>query len=135
MILLDTTACIDYLRGYPAVKTIIQEMHDIFTITAITIYEVSIGLERTKRLKSNEIYQIQLEHWNKFKALMQILNLNSLSAELAAKIYDIIIQKGQPIEDNDILIVGIMQSMNIKTIITRNQKHFQLIPNITVISY
>jgi predicted nucleic acid-binding protein len=135
MILLDTTACIDYLRGYPAIKTIIQEIHDIYAITTITIYEVSIGLERTKRLKSNEVYQTQLGHWNKFKALMKVLDLTPLSAELAGKIYDIIIQKGETIDDNDILIAGIMQSMNIKTIITRNQKHFQSIPNITVISY
>ena len=135
MILLDSTACIDYLRGFSPIKEIIQDINDLFAITTISIYEVSIGLERTKRLKSEQIYQVQLANWNKFKALMKILEFNSSCAENAAKIYDLLSQKGKLIEDNDIMIAGIMYSMNIEKIITRNQKHFDTIPDITVISY
>ena len=55
MILLDTTACIDYLRGNPDIGQVLAQNNDIFAITSVTIYEVSIGLERTKRLKSSKI--------------------------------------------------------------------------------
>lgn len=135
MILLDTSACIDYLRGNPNIEQVLTQNNDIFAITSVTVYEVSIGLERTKRMKSSKIYHTQLAVWNKFRALLKILDLTQTAAENAAEIYDFLVQKGQLIDDNDILIAGIMRSINIKTIITRNVKHFQIIPDIAVISY
>ncbi len=135
MILLDTTACIDYLRGYKPIKSLIQNMNDLFAITTISIYEVSIGLERTKRMKSDKIYQQQFLSWNKFKALMKILDFSPSCAEEAAKIYDQLSENGKIIDDNDIMIAGIMHSRNIKRIITRNQKHFESIPGIKAVSY
>ncbi len=135
MILLDTTACIDYLRGNPNIGQVLTQTNDIFAITTVTIYEVSIGLERTKRLKSSKIYHSQLAVWNKFRALLKILDLTQPAAEKAAEIYDFLVQKGQTIGDNDILIAGIMHSANLHTIITRNIKHFHKIPEITVIPY
>ena len=135
MIILDTTACIDYLRGNPNIEKILTQNNDIFAITSISIYEVSIGLERTKRIKSSKIYQSQLAVWNKFRALLKILDLTENAAEKAAEIYDFLNQKGQIIDDNDILIAGIMRSTNITAIITRNVKHFENIPDISVLSY
>ncbi len=135
MIILDTTACIDYLRGNPNIEQVLAQNNDIFAITSISIYEVSIGLERTKRMKSSKVYHSQLTIWNKFRALLKILDLTENAAEKAAKIYDIMNQKGQIIDDNDILIAGIMTSMNITTIVTRNIKHYQYIPDISVLPY
>ena len=135
MILLDTAACIDYLRGKPAIGQVLAQNNDIFAISSITIYEVSIGLERTKRMKSAKIYQSQLAVWNKFRALLKILDLTQNAAEKAAEIYYLLVQKGQLIDDNDILIAGIMRSTNLRAIITRNVKHFQTIPDISVIPY
>ena len=135
MILLDTTACIDYLRGNPDIGQVLAQNNDIFAITSVTIYEVSIGLERTKRLKSSKVYHSQLAVWNKFRALFKILDLTQSAAEKAAEIYDYLVQAGQIVDDNDILIAGIMRSANLQTIITRNIKHFQKIPEITVIPY
>jgi len=135
MIILDTTACIDYLRGIPEIEKILKQNNDIFAITSVTIYEVAIGLERTKRMKSSKIYNSQLAGWNKFRALLKILNLNQNAAERAAKIYDLLFQKGKIIDDNDILIAGIMLSANITKIITRNVKHFQNITEISIIPY
>ena len=135
MILLDTTACIDYLRGFTPIKSVIQNLNDLFAITTISIYEVSIGLERTKRMKSDAIYFQQLQSWNKFIALMKIIDFSPRCAEEAARIYNSLSERGQIIDDNDIMIAGIMHSMNIERIITRNQKYFEKIPGIKVISY
>jgi predicted nucleic acid-binding protein len=49
MILLDTSACIDYLYGNKEIKKVIEEQDDLIHITSITIYEMNIGFERTKR--------------------------------------------------------------------------------------
>jgi predicted nucleic acid-binding protein len=86
-------------------------------------------------MKSDKIYHSQLTVWNKFRALFKILDLTQTAAEKAAEIYDFLVQKGQPIDDNNILIAGIMRSTNMNIIITRNVKHFQTIPDITVIPY
>ena len=135
MILLDTTACIDYLRGHISIQHLIPGSKDLFAISTISIYEVSIGLERTRRLRSQKIYQQQKIAWNKFTALMEILNLTPEAAAIAAETYDYLSQEGKMIEDDDILIVGIMKSNNIGKIITRNRKHFEKIPNISVMGY
>ncbi|MHA1647814.1 MAG: type II toxin-antitoxin system VapC family toxin [Promethearchaeota archaeon] len=135
MIILDTTACIDYLRGIPDIKQVLEKKNDIFAITSVTIYEVSIGLERTKRMKSSKIYHSQLAVWNKFRSLLKNFDLTEHAAEEGARIYDFLVQKGKIIDDNDILIAGIMRAMDITYIITRNLKHFQNIPGITVLPY
>ena len=108
---------------------ILTQNNDIFAITSVSIYEVSIGLQRTKRIKSSKIYQSQLAVWAKFRALLKILDLTENAAEKAAEIYDFLNQEGQIVDDNDILIAGIMRSTNITSIITRHVKHFKNIPD------
>ena len=56
-------------------------------------------------------------------------------AEKAARIYDILEAQGQMVDDNDILIAGIMISNGITNIITKNIKHFEIIEGIEVIKY
>jgi predicted nucleic acid-binding protein len=62
VLILDTSACIDYLNGKDEIKQVISEQEDLVHITSITVYEVNIGLERTKRKISekryNELYKI-----------------------------------------------------------------------------
>ncbi|MBA7646559.1 hypothetical protein ES703_54324 [subsurface metagenome] len=57
MIILDTSACIDYLNGNEQIKKVLSEQESLFNLTSITIYEVNIGLERTKRIISEERYK------------------------------------------------------------------------------
>lgn len=52
-----------------------------------------------------------------------------------AKIFDRLDAKSKTIDDNDILIAGIMISNGIKKIITKNRKHFERIQGIEVLSY
>ena len=57
MIILDTSACIDYLSGNQEIKKKIEEQDDLIHITAITVYEMNIGFERTKRKISKQRYK------------------------------------------------------------------------------
>jgi len=135
MIVLDTSACIDYLDGNEKLKEIIFEQESIIHITAITIYEINIGLERTKRKISVERYKYLYRTWMEFISRMEIFPLGFKEAEKAAKIYDILESKGQIIDDNDILIAGIMLTNGIKKIITKNVRHFEKIEGIEIIKY
>ena len=135
MIILDTSACIDYLNGNENLKKILSEQENLVHITSITIYEVNIGLERTKRKISEERYKQLYKIWMEFISSMEIFALEFKEAERAAQIYDDLESKGKKIDDNDILIAGIMLSNGIKSIITKNIKHFEMIEDIELIQY
>ena len=135
MIILDTSACIDYLNGNEKIKKVISEQEDLVHITSVTVYEISIGLERTKRKISNKRYNDLYKIWMEFISSMEIFPLGYKEAERAARIYDALESKGQIIDDNDILIAGIMLSNGINKIITKNVKHFEIIEGIDLIPY
>lgn len=135
MIILDSTACIDYLEGNKELKNLLDNQIDIFGITTISVYEIFIGLERTKRKKSVERYEDLMRNWNKLIFNMQIISLGFKEAMKSSEIYDQLSSKGQLIEDNDILIAGIMLSNGINKIITRNKRHFDRIESLEIITY
>lgn len=135
MIILDTTACIEYLNGNEKIRNAIYEQEDLIHITAITVYEINIGLEYTKRKISEKRYKELYKIWTEFISSMEIFPLGYKEAEKAAEIFDILKSKGQIIDDNDILIIGIMLSNGINKIITQNVTHFGKIENIELISY
>jgi tRNA(fMet)-specific endonuclease VapC len=135
MIILDTNACIDYLNGVNEVRKAISNQEDLVYITSITVYEVTIGLERTKRKISEKRYNELYKIWLEFISGMEIFPLGYREAERAAEVYDNLESKGQKIDDNDILIVGIMLSNGITKILTRNTKHFEKIEGIEIVQY
>jgi tRNA(fMet)-specific endonuclease VapC len=135
MILLDTSACIDFLSGNKELKKVIEDREDLIHITSITIYEMNIGFERTKRKISEQRYKQLYKPWLEFISSMEIFALGYKEAERAAEIYDILDSQGQRIDDNDILIAGIMLTNGIKEIITRNISHFERIEGISIIKY
>ena len=135
MIILDTSACIDYLNGHEKLREVMSENEDLIHVTAITIYEINIGLERTKRKISKKRYKELNKIWLDFISGMEIFSLGFKEAKKSAEIYDKLESKGQLIDDNDILIIGIMLSNGIKKLITKNVRHFKLIEEIELINY
>ncbi|MGB5911210.1 MAG: type II toxin-antitoxin system VapC family toxin [Promethearchaeia archaeon] len=135
MIILDTSTCIDYLKGNKQLKKVLFEQENLIHITSITIYEVGIGLERTRRRISEQRYKELYKSWMEFISGMEVFPLGFKEAEKAAEIYDLLESKGQIIDDNDVLIIGIMLSNGINKIITKNVKHFEKIEDIKIINY
>lgn len=135
MIMLDTAACIDYLNGDPNIEEVIFQSNQILNTTTITVYEINIGLERTRRKISEERYKSLYKKWIEFLSGLQIYSLGIKEAQKAAQVYDKLDIKGEKIDDNDILIAGIMLSNGIKKILTRNKSHFERIEGIEVIEY
>jgi tRNA(fMet)-specific endonuclease VapC len=135
MIFLDTSACIDYLSGNKELRKVIEDQEDLIHIASITVYEMNIGFERTKRIISEQRYKQLYKPWLEFISSMEIFPLGYKEAEKVAEIYDILDSQGQRIDDNDILIAGIMLTNGIKEIITRNISHFERIEGIDIIKY
>ncbi|MHA1254707.1 MAG: type II toxin-antitoxin system VapC family toxin, partial [Promethearchaeota archaeon] len=88
MIFLDTSACIDYLNGNKELKKVIEDQEDLIHITSITIYEMNIGFERTKRKITEQRYKQLYKPWLEFISSMEIFALGYKEAERAAEIYD-----------------------------------------------
>jgi len=135
MILLDTSACIDYLNGNKDLKKVVEDQDELLHISSITVYEMNIGFERTKRKISDQRYKQLYKPWVEFISGMEIFSLGFKEAETAAKIYDLLESQGQRIDDNDVLIAGIMLSNGIKKIITNNIGHFKRIEGLELITY
>ena len=64
-----------------------------------------------------------------------VLHLDDNSIIKSAEICAELIKKGEIIEDCDCLTAGIALSSGIKTIVTRNEKHFKRIKGIYVETY
>ncbi|TFF97478.1 MAG: type II toxin-antitoxin system VapC family toxin [Promethearchaeota archaeon] len=135
MIIMDSNACIDFLDGNQELKEILDNNIDIIGITTISVYEINIGLEITKRKKSKLRYDKLKKSWNVILNNAQILSLGLNEAKQASKIYDDLYSQGCLIDDNDILIAGIMLSNRINKIITRNIKHFERIKQLKIFTY
>ena len=135
MIMLDSTACIDFLNGYVKVKEKIDALDSLYCITTVSVYEVSIGLERTKRLKSRARYQELNEAWLRLLSSLQVFDLDVKAAGKAAEINDELEAKGNRVDDNDVLIMGIMKSKGMEKMPTRNPDHFKAVPGIIVHEY
>ena len=83
MIILDTSACVDYLNGNKEIKKSISKQEELIHITSITVYEINIGLERTKRKLSikryNELYKIWTEFISRiFKKLKKHYQIHTI---------------------------------------------------------
>ena len=135
MILLDTSACIDYLNGNKDLKKVVEDQDELLHISSITVYEMNIGFERTKRKISDQRYKQLYKPWVEFISGMEVFSLGFKEAETAAKIYDLLESQGQRIDDNDVLIAGIMLSNGINKIITNNIEHFKKIEGLELIAY
>ncbi len=123
------------MNGNKQLKKIIFEQENLIHITSITVYEIGIGLERTRRKISEQRYKELYKSWMEFISGMEVFPLSFKEAEKAAEIYEILESKGQLIDDNDILIIGVMLSNGINQIITKNVQHFKKIEEIKVINY
>ncbi len=129
--LLDSTALIDILEENPGAHELVKSLEDeaVFT-TRINVFEVLVGVFALGRSTEQRLKEAE-----KLFSRLNILELNSASAKIAAKIQGELYQKGQPIDDTDCLTAAIGLVNGITTVVTRNKKHFETIKEITVKSY
>jgi len=102
--------------------------------------ELFLRLLKIQKLKMEKSFgkwnlSTKEEIWTEFISGMEIFPLGYKEAEMAAKIYDNLESQGQRIDDNDILIAGIMLANGIKKIITKNKSHFERIEDLEIIQY
>jgi len=125
--LIDTNIISAFMRGDTAVIHKTEKylrFHRTLSVSVITYYELIRGL---KALSNNN----KLNAFKKFMSSCEILDLDSLTAEKAAEIYDALKKKGTLIEDADILIAA-TAIKNELVVITDNTRHFDRIDNLEI---
>ena len=132
MVCLDTAFLADLFRKNPAAEKKLQELveaHKEISITVMTIAELYYGAYKSNR--ANE----EIEKVEQIKLKFSILEMDENGAQKFGELLNKLEKSGKKIADRDILIAAIALSKGENTIITRNQKDFARIPELTVATY
>ncbi|MEK6910611.1 MAG: type II toxin-antitoxin system VapC family toxin [Nanoarchaeota archaeon] len=131
MVFLDTSFVIDYLRGRENARKVYQNFKisgESLNISAIVITELITGAYVSKKTEE-EISKVK-----NFLAETSIFDFTEDDAFEAGKIEAQLMKKGDSIEPEDIMIAS-TALLNEETLVTRNKKHFEKIPNLKIVSY
>ena|SRR3989338_7450915 len=128
MKLLDTTFLIDLLRGDQHALKKLEEDQTYLT-TQVNMFELIRGLY-LQNLPAKEL-KLAMELFND----LRLLSLDDAGIVKSAEISATLWKTGQPVGDCDCLIAGIALSKGIRTIITRNKKHFGRIKDLNIETY
>ena len=135
MVCLDTSFLIDVIRGKKEIVKIEEEIdlkEEIVAIATPTIVELIRGLYLKANIKN--IKKEEVEVINKKLSSFTILDLDKDSAVLAGEIEADLINKGEIIDLEDIMIAAIAIS-NDQNLLTKNKKHFEKIKGLQIETY
>jgi tRNA(fMet)-specific endonuclease VapC len=125
--LLDTDSVSYFFRGTPEVVNKVDQYlkeHGFINISVVTYYEVMNGLFYKDAKK-------QLEKFEEFVRLNNVLPLTQEAALISAKIFPELRKTGKVIGHNDVLIAGIAMK-NDMVLITNNTGHFRRIDGLDI---
>ena len=131
MACLDTNFIIDYIKGKVDIEEL-NKLGEFISVTSPSIVEIIRGLYLKRT--SQHVKQYEEEKIEDTLNSLNILQLNKESAKIAGKLQAELINKGEDIGITDILIASIAIQNN-ETLITRNIKHFEKIPNLKIQIY
>lgn len=110
MIILDTSALVDYFKG---VKKTREFMDNDVTTTVITYYEILSGVKHRKARKEEQFFR-------RFFSEIDILDFNLKAAEEASSIMGRLLSIGTPVNSVDVLITGIAVINGAEKIVSRD---------------
>ena len=127
-LVLDTTIIVRHLRGQREETGLIHRLQDISTVatTIVNAFELYYGAFKSKETAKN------LTSARGFLNAVEVLDLDDDSAEFAGKVMANLESRGIALDPRDVLI-GSIASKNGFSVVTRNRKHFERIPELQVV--
>lgn len=110
MIILDTSALIDFFRGEEKTR---EFMKDDVTTTVISYYEIFSGVKHRKARKEEQFFK-------RFFSEIEVLDFDLKAAEEASDIMGRLLSLGTPVNSTDVLIAGIASANGAEKIISRD---------------
>ena len=132
MVCLDTAFLADLFRKNPAAEKKLKELvetHEEISITVMTIAELYYGAFKSNKVEDEKAKVEQIKH--KFV----ILEMNENGAQKFGELLSKLEKTGKKISDRDVLIAAIAISKGENAIVTRNEKDFERISELSVITY
>ena len=132
--LLDTCIIISFFRGDKSLQSkILAAGIQNCAISELTLAELYIGPYRilhspASRIDAKEKARMQLQSIELLSETFKILPVTNFAPKFA-DVHEMLRAKGEPLEDFDLLI-GTFASANKMTLVTRNKKHFDKIPDL-----
>lgn len=123
---LDTSVIIDYLRGKEEIVDLINNLKGKLVSSYICLSELYEGIYRSK---NNEVESTVLEF---FSGLSKIYGLNQKIAQEFGNLRKNLKQRGEIIEDLDIMITATCMVYNL-SLVTLNKKHFSRIKGLDIV--
>ena len=122
MIIFDTSAAIDFLRGGTKTKSLvesIEETGDAVAVTTVSLFELLSPIQHRRLAKEERAVKAFLRR-------AVLLDLDSDSATEAAKIMGGLLRLGIPINPMDVLISGIAVANGAEKIVTSDRDFEQV---------
>ena len=132
MVCLDTAFLADLFRKNPAAEMKLKEFVDAreeISITVMTVAELYYGAYKSNRMEEEKAKVEQI------KRRFLILEMNESGAQKFGELLSRLEKSGKTISDRDVLIAAIAISKGENTIVTRNEKDFARISELSVITY
>ncbi|MHA2294051.1 MAG: type II toxin-antitoxin system VapC family toxin [Candidatus Hodarchaeales archaeon] len=128
---LDTSFLIDVIRKKTSVKELLDDIDEqgSHVTNTIVAHEFLVGAYGANNPEK------ELKIRNALLSRMIILNFDLNAATKSAEVETELRKTGKLIGGADILIAGTMLSRGIKTIVTKNVKHFEQISDIQIQSW
>ena len=123
---LETSVIVGYLRGKKETIELIESLRGELTSSFICLSELYEGIYRSKDKGEAEKSVL-----NFFAGLSEVFGLNAEIAENFGRIRAELKDKGNLIEDLDLLLAATCLSENI-TMVTANIRHFQRVPKLEI---
>lgn len=130
MIGIDTTVIVDLFRGLPEIRKKLENLNQPLCVTRLTYLELMFGLDITK-----DEHKKEATYYDEFFKAIQLFELDQKSCKKAGEIYQTLKKNGRMIDEFDCTIAATFITQGVNTILTKNTKHFQNIPQIKVIEY
>ena len=128
MVCLETDFLIDLLRSRPAALHKLEQLTRdeerlvVTPISATELFECGAADQRHSEMESVE----RILH------ALHLLDFDILAAKKAGELLGDLSRKGQKIGDMDTITAGIALRHEQTTLITKNRKHFEKIPNLKI---
>lgn len=111
MIVLDTSALIDFFRGVEKTREFMDK--DVAT-TVISYYEILSGVKHRKARKEEQFFR-------RFFSEIEVLDFDRKAAEEASEIMGRLLGLGTPVNSTDVLIAGIAIVNGAEKIVSRDR--------------
>ena len=130
MYCLDTDFLVGLLRKDESATAFAKKLGESgegVSVTPIAVAELFTGAYLSEHPENVELVQDLI-------ANLDLLAFDATAAQVAGQTIAALQKQGQPIGDFDTLIAAVAMRHN-KTLVTRNVKHFQRVPNLKVVEW